>query len=94
MSNIRKDTYRSNVQVTFELYGLFFQIVTGPLFQINLHLISIVLVSVFKIPHNSWDSLTKAAQYLVNFTGLVGIVNATIYKTKPIFTGLEQDKLS
>ena len=33
-------------------------------------------------------------QYLVNFTGLAGIVNATVYKTEPIFTGLRHGKLS
>ena len=33
-------------------------------------------------------------QYLVNFTGLVGIVNVTVYKTGPIFTGLGHGKLS
>ena len=29
-------------------------------------------------------------QYLVNFMGLVGIVNATVNKTKPIFAGLRR----
>ena len=29
-------------------------------------------------------------QYLVSFTGLVGIVKATVYKTKPFLTGLRQ----
>ena len=33
-------------------------------------------------------------QYLVNFTGLPGIVNVTVYKTEPIFTGLGHGKLS
>ena len=33
-------------------------------------------------------------QYMVNFTGLAGIVNTTVYKTKPIFTGLGHSKLS
>ena len=33
-------------------------------------------------------------QYLVNFTGLASIVNATVYKRKPIFTGLCHGKLS
>ena len=32
--------------------------------------------------------------YLVNFTFWVGIVNATVYKTKPFFTGLGFGKLS
>ena len=33
-------------------------------------------------------------QYLVNFTGLVGLLNATVYKTEPIFTGLGHGKFS
>ena len=32
-------------------------------------------------------------QYLINFMGLVGIVNANVYKTEPIFTGLGHGKL-
>ena len=30
----------------------------------------------------------------MNFTGLAGMVNVTVYKTKPIFTGLRHSKLS
>ena len=33
-------------------------------------------------------------QYLVNFTGLSEIVNAIVYKTEPIVTGLEHGKVS
>ena len=33
-------------------------------------------------------------QYLVNFMVLVGTVNATVYMTEPIFTGLRHGKLS
>ena len=33
-------------------------------------------------------------QYLVNFTGLAGIVSATIYKTRPFFTGVGHSKFS
>ena len=33
-------------------------------------------------------------QYLVDFIGLAGIVNATVYKTEPIITGLGHGKLS
>ena len=32
--------------------------------------------------------------YQVNFMGQAGITNATVYKTKPIFTGLGHGKLS
>ena len=33
-------------------------------------------------------------QYLVNFMGLAGMVNVTVYKTEPIFKGLGHGKLS
>ena len=33
-------------------------------------------------------------QYQVDFMALAGIVNATVYKTEPIFTGLGHGKLS
>ena len=32
--------------------------------------------------------------YLVNFMGLAGRVNTAVYKTKPIFSGLGNGKLS
>ena len=56
------------------------------LFQIKIHLLSIVLLSRFQ------SSLVR--QYLANFTGIVGIVNTIFYKTEPIFTGLRHGKLS
>ena len=40
----------------------------------------------FKGPQQLWNHWVR--QYLVDFTGLVGIVNATVYKIEPIFTGL------
>ena len=65
---------------TFELYGLV-QMFRGPLFQIKPHLLStVLLLGSFEI---HW-----VRQYLVNFTGLVGIANVTAYKTEPLFTGL------
>ena len=33
-------------------------------------------------------------QFLVNFVGLAGIVNATLYKAEPIFAGLRHGKFS
>ena len=33
-------------------------------------------------------------EYLVNSTGLAGIVNAIVYRTEPVFTGLRHGKLS
>ena len=46
----------------------------------------------FKAPEELWNPLSK--NYLVNFRGLAGIGNTTVYKTKPIFTGLRHGKLS
>ena len=43
--------------------------------------------------HRSFE-IHWVRQYLVNFMGLAGIVNATVYKTEPIFTGLRHGKLS
>ena len=72
------------------------QMFTAHLFEIKLHLLSTVLsYSVdFKAPGEPWNPLSKAVPDLVNFPGLVGIVNAAVYKTEPIFTGLGHGKLS
>ena len=41
-----------------------------------------------------WISIHCVRQYMVNFTGLAGIVNTTVYKTEPILTGLGHGKSS
>ena len=46
----------------------------------------------FEAPGNF--EMHRVRQYLINLTGLAGIVNATVYKTGPIFTGLGHGKLS
>ena len=67
---------------------------TGSFFEIKLHLLKYVLsYSVdFKAPWELWNPLNK--RYPVNFTSPTGIVNATVYKTEPNFTGLRHGKLS
>ena len=75
ISKIREHIYRPDIQVT-----------CGPLFQIKLHLLSNVLLSIFQGPRQFVIQWVR--QYLVNFTGLVGIVNAIVYKNEPISTGL------
>ena len=52
-------------------------------------------------PWEHWNPLSPVSveihwlrQYLVNFMGLAGTVNATVYNTEQIFTALGQDKLS
>ena len=64
-----------------------FQMFTAPLFEIKLHLLSAVLLGGFQ-------SSTGVRQYLVNFMGRAGTVNATVYKTRPIFTSLQHGKFS
>ena len=39
-----------------------------------------------KLLLNSWGALKSTEQGITNFTELVGIVNATVYKAQPIFT--------
>ena len=62
--------------------------IAGPLFQAKLHL----LQWISKLPTSFETHWVK--QYQVIFTDLVGIVNATVHKTKPIFTDLGNGKLS
>ena len=50
-----------------------------PLFQIKLSLLGTVLLSVLKLPVSS--EIHWVSQYLVHFTGLAGIENATAHKT-------------
>ena len=57
----------------------------------KLYLLSTVLLSEF-LP-GSFE-IHRVRQHLVNFMGPVGIVNATVYKTEPIVTGLRHGKLS
>ena len=70
-----------------------FQMFTGTLFQTKQHLISTVLSQWISTFHGSFG-IHWFRQYLVNFAGLVGIVNAIVHRTDPIFTGLRHGKLS
>ena len=47
-----------------------------------------------KLPRSFEIHWIRQYMYLVNFTGLAGIVRATVYNTEPIFTGLRYGKLS
>ena len=68
---------------------------TGPLFEIKQHIFSTVLLGGFKAPWalGSFE-IHWVRKYLGNLTGLVGRINATDYKTKPIITGFGHGKLS
>ena len=43
--------------------------------------------------HRSYE-IHQVMQYLVNFMDRTGIVNATVYKTEPVFEGFEHGNLS
>ena len=86
----RKNIYRSDVQVTFEPHSHFRCCTT--LFEIILHLLSTGCSTDFKLPMSF--EIHWARQYLINLASLLGIVNATIYKTEPISTSLRQHRLS
>ena len=58
----------------------------------QLHSPSSVYEVDFKAPRSF--EIHQLRQYQVKFTGLVGIVNTTVYKTEPIFADLEHSKLS
>ena len=63
----------------------------GPLFQIQQHLLSLTHW-ISKLPRRF--EIDRVRQYLVNSMGLVGKVNAAVYKTETIFTALAFGKFS
>ena len=70
-----------------------FQMFTGLLFQTNyIYLEYCLTLCILKLPQSF--EMNRVRQYLVNFMGLMGIANVTVYKTRPIFTGLGHVKLS
>ena len=69
-----------------------FQMFTGPLLQINSTFTKYCLTQWMSKFPGSFEILW-VKQCLVNFTGLAGIVHATVYKTKLIFTGLRHGKI-
>ena len=76
-----ENIHKSDVEVTFELYVHF---------------------RCLQVLYLKWTTFTKYCltqiycerQYIVNFMGLVGIVNANVYKTESFFTYLGHGKLS
>ena len=88
MSNIRKNIYMSFVQATFELYCHFrcLQVLYSKLNYITKYWLT---QRISKLPCS-----LKSTEYPINFTGLVDIANAIVYKTEPIFTSLQHGKLS
>ena len=64
------------------LTQLFSKLLFSLYFQINLHLLGIVLLSWFQNFSGALKSTEVVRQYLINLTDLMGIVNATVYKTE------------
>ena len=65
----------------------------GLLFQVKLHLLKYSLTQWISKLLGSFE-IHWVRLYLLNFMGLVGIVNSIFYKTKPIFKGLGHEKMS
>ena len=67
--------------------------VTGPLFEMKTTFTKYCLTQwISKLPRSF--EIHWVRPYLVNFTSLDGTENTTVYKTRPIFTGLEHGNLS
>ena len=84
VSKIRKKVYRSDIKVIFELYSHFRSFIPNKTMFITYCLSG--LPGSFKI---HW-----VRQLLVHFMVVVGIVNATVYRTEPIFMDLGHSKMS
>ena len=61
---------------------------TGPSFLIKLHLLSYVCLTQWISKFPGSFEIHWVRQYSVNITGFAGIVNPTVYKIEPNFTGL------
>ena len=91
VSKIRKNIYWSDIQVTFQLTLISY--VHRSFIPNKTAFTKYCLTQwISKLPR-SFD-IQWVRYDLVNFRGQAGIINATLYKTKPIFTALEHGKLS
>ena len=86
---IRTDIYRSNVELILELHID----VRRSFIPNKTTFTKYCLTQWISKLHRSFE-IHWVRQYLMNFTGLVGTVNTTVYKTEPILTGLGHGKLS
>ena len=86
-----KNIYRSGLHMTFELCG-YFRCLQALCSKLN-YIYYILSYSVdFKLT-GSFE-IHWVRQCLVNFTGVVGIVNTIVYKTETILIGLGHGQLS
>ena len=69
-----------------------FQMFTGSTVKIK-YIYQVLSKGGFQCSPGSFE-IHWVRQYLINFMGLVGRVNTTVYKTEPIFTGHGHGKLS
>ena len=90
LKNLEK-YYKSGIHVTFEIYGHFKCLQVSYSKQNDIYWALPHSVDP-KAPQELWNTQSKTVPG--NFMALVGILNATLYKTEPIFTGLGQGKLS
>ena len=80
MSKIRKNIYSSDVQVTFKLHGDF-RCLQALCYKYNNFSKYRLTQWISKLPGILKSSVR---QYLVNFRGLAGKGNTTVYRTEPI----------
>ena len=81
---IRKNIYKFDVQVTFDLYSHFRCLQVRSFIPNKITFTKYCLTQwISKLP----GSFEIKAVLGKHFAGLAGIVNATVYKTEPIFTG-------
>ena len=89
VSKKEKNIYRSDAQVTFMLYSPF-----RCLHAINSKYYYIYQALSYSVGFKAPFEIHWVRPYLENFTGVADIVNATVLKTAPTFTGLGHSKLS
>ena len=92
VSKNRKNVYWSDVQVIFFSFTVISNVCSSFIPNETLFTKYCLTQWMSKLPGRF--EINWVRQYRVNFTGLAGIINAIVYKTEPIFTGLRHDKLS
>ena len=90
MSKIRKNNYRTEYKLLL-LYAVISDAYKSFIANKTIFTQYCLTLWISKLP-GSFE-IHWARQYLVNFMALAGIINTTVYKTKPIITGLEHGKL-
>ena len=92
VSQIRKNIYRPNTEVIFFSFTDISNVHKSFITNNSIFTEYCLTQWISKLPGSFETHWVK--QYLVNFMGLSGIVNAIVCKTKPIFIGFRLGKLS